>query len=277
MTEFKVHLLTKTVLQPEAFKHLSVNGLAWLNAHRCYSEKASIVDNPPSYLPKSEAEAGEKLLGQILKPGHFGVLEGFYMGFEVCNFPHDVMVQHRTHRLAEYNVQSQRYSGQRVLELVNWYKQNLSSREKAYLARHYISSSPKTDEFLVLLESIFYTRPCGVYPNSGSKPFTVTKEQRIESLLFDFATALTYYKEVNDWGYAPEVARQRLAQSIRQGYTFSCSFRSLLHLLDLRSPKNAQWEIRKLAEAVFQLLQVESPEITTWYSKYRLGKQNLSP
>jgi len=87
---FKIHVVAKTI-DPQQ--------LIWLSAHRDYCEANSVLENPPIYLPKNEKEAGEKLEGMLLNKGHFGPLEHPHITFEVCGFPHDTMVQARTHRV----------------------------------------------------------------------------------------------------------------------------------------------------------------------------------
>lgn len=273
---FKVHLLAKTELQPEVLQHLGANGLAWLAAHRCYSEELSIVDNPPKYLPETEEEAGEKLLGKILKPGHFGTLEHFHMTFEAVGFPHDVMAQHRTHRVGtSFAVQSQRYTSERVIGLVKHF--NSLDPESQEQLESACSPYEDTDCFIRELEKVFYSRPVGEYTARDGKRFIITNQTRLDDLMSDFETARMYYHRVVNLGFSEETARNRLAQSVRQGYIFTLNSRSHFHQSDLRLPKNAQWEIRQLFSLLFEQVKKVSPEQTDWYEKNRLGKNKLSP
>jgi thymidylate synthase (FAD) len=278
---FRVHLVAKTELQPEVFQHLGANGLAWLTAHRCVSEELSIVENPPSYLPKTEQEAGERLGGQILMPGHFGVLEAYSVTIEVVGFPHDVMAQHRTHRVgASFAVTSSRYTGQRILDLVKRYY-NLSPEGQEHFdcgnGLYPLEVEAEVCELWSDLQKIFYARPAGSYTDRSGKKFEIKEDYRVASLLSDFQTALAYYHEVVQLGYSEETARNRLAQSLRQSYFVTLNTRSILHQMDLRLPKNAQWEIRQLFELLFKQLISISPEISTWYEKNRYAKNKISP
>ena len=53
--------------------------------------------------------------------------------------------------------------------------------------------------------------------------------------------------------------------------------RSLLHFCDLRIPKDAQSEIRTMAEMLFEEFKIWMPEVAEWYEKNRKGKNKLSP
>lgn len=274
---FNIHILAMTKIVAEPYKHLGPNGLAWANAHRCYSEEPSIIDNPPSYTPRTEEEAGQRLLGQILKPGHFGVLENFGINLEVVGFPHNVIAQARTHRVAvNFAVTSQRYSGQRILELVEeYYRMDSSNRENFDLGT-FLPGTPATELFLKVGQ-VFYARPEGIYTNREGKKYEVFRDNVIYDLLSDFETAKMYHQRVVKEGYSEEHARDRLAQSIRQSFTVNFNIRSLMHMLDLRSPANAQLEIRTMAYMLFDKLKEVAPDIAAFYEKSRLGKNKIAP
>lgn len=96
---------------------------AWTAAHRCYSEGSSIFENPPGMMPETEKDAGERLIGMVLNPSHFGVFEHDKLVFEVVGVPHNAIMQARTHRVGvSFDVQSQRYTGKRVIQLVEDFK-----------------------------------------------------------------------------------------------------------------------------------------------------------
>lgn len=277
-SRFKIHLVAKTVIQPEQFKHLGANGLAWLAAHRDVSEELSVVDNPPLYLPATEAEAGERLAGQILKPGHFGVLEHFGFVFECCGYPHSVISQARTHRVSfSFDVQSQRYTGDRVLALAEQYY-SLSDREEEEVEYHNFTFNENTQTFLKSLEDLFYTRPPGYYTDRKGVRYEVTSFDYYETLCKDLlTTALNYDRRRTVKGQSEEAARGVLGQDVRQGWFMSTNIRGLLHFLDLRYKKDAQLEIRDLAHRLFAILQTITPEICLWYEKNRLSKNKIAP
>ena len=68
-----------------------------------------------------------------------------------------------------------------------------------------------------------------------------------------------------------------LAQAIRQSCVVSGNARAWLHFCDLRTPKDAQGEIRKLALMIFAHFKEWMPEVATWYENNRLGKNKLAP
>jgi thymidylate synthase (FAD) len=65
--------------------------------------------------------------------------------------------------------------------------------------------------------------------------------------------------------------------TIRQHFVFSVNVRSLLHLLDVRLPKDAQLEIRCFMEMLYIEFEKLLPLIAQWYKENRYGKKKLAP
>lgn len=221
----------------------------WTAAHGDYSEEF-IGDEWQAGTWPNEEKAWKLIEKHLLRKDrpHAGPLEHAQIVIAVGGFPHDVAMQHRTHRLASFDVQSQRYTGERVLQAA-------------------------LDH--TLIESVFYARPIGKYHDRQGGKFEYSEKDRKHDLNY-FHRAAIMYKIKLDNGMPPEMARHYLPQSIRQNYTFSCNVRSLLHFFDMRTARDAQLEIQTLCEYVYQEFSAWMPELAEWYKERRWGKSTLS-
>jgi thymidylate synthase (FAD) len=169
--------------------------------------------------------------------------------FNCGYFPHSVMQQARTHRIASFDVQSLRYTGLRFLDVV----------------------TGKRD-----IEEVFYLRPVGDYEDRQGKKYHYSAEQRKADLEWCFEAVKRYSLDIQA-GMSEEHARGKLPFDYRQHFIVSFNLRSLMHFLDLRGKKNAQLEIQKLCDLMWVHFENWTPEIADWYAKNRLGKAKLSP
>lgn len=220
----------------------------YLALHQCYSENyvfENIGKTP------SEKECGEIAVKRLLAGdrGHWSCTETAYIVFNVGYFPHSVMQQATRHRLISFSVESMRYSGQRIIDVIDG----------------------KRD-----LEDVFYLRPIGEYSDRQGDKYYYSPEQR--RLHWDYCLkACELYKDNIKSGMSEEHARGLIPFDFRQHFVMSCNLRSLLHFLDLRFKKDAQIEIQKLSELMWGHTQEWVPEIASWYEKNRLGKARLAP
>jgi thymidylate synthase (FAD) len=239
MDKFKVDVLSKTA-NPQTIMYLAL--------HQDYSEDYiyESLDKTPS-----EIKCGEIAVKRLLEGnrGHFGVLEHCHIVFSVGYFPHSVMQQATRHRIASFDVQSGRYSGQRIVDVINFKRS---------------------------LEDVFYLRPVGNYSDRQGKKYYYSPELR-EIHLQHCVDACGLYKQNIESGMSEEHARGLIPFDFRQHFVMSCNLRSLLHFLDLRFKKDAQLEIQKLSEMMWAHTQDWVPEISAWYEKNRLGKARLAP
>ncbi len=238
-SKFRVDVLNQTV-NPQT--------LIWFALHQDYSEKYVFCEDPPS-----EAHAGEVIVKRLLagERGHYGPLEHASITFSCGYFPHSVMQQARTHRVAvSFDVQSMRYTGHRVCQVA---------------------------DNLLPLEDVFYLRPVGTYSDRQGKKYTYTEEQRSEDVLLCKAAAQRYCHMVRYLGHAEEHARGILPFDFRQHFVVTFSLRSFLHFMDLRSKLDAQEEIRNLCDLMWPHFQAWAPELAAWYEKTRLHKARLAP
>ena len=164
-------------------------------------------------------------------------------------FPHSVMQQARTHRIASFDVQSMRYTGERICRAANG---------------------------ALDLEEVFYLRPLGNYSDRQGKKYAYTAEQRAIDLNLCRAAA-ERYRDLLAAGFAEEHARGILPFDYRQHFVVSFNLRAFLHFLDLRAKLDAQEEIRVLCDLMWPHLEAWAPEIAAWYAKNRLHKARLAP
>lgn len=196
---------------------------------------------------------GPKIIKSLLagKKGHFGPLEHPSITLAVGYFPHDVIVQARTHRVGvSFDVMSQRYTSEGLI---------------------------KAAKGEIPLEKIIYIRPIGFYqdPNTGSIYEFCEKERERELKMARLQ--VNHYAESVASGMPFEMARHLAPQGIRQHFVVTFNLRSLFHFLDLRAKKDAQIEIRTLAYALLEEARDWCPVLTEWYEKNRLGSGLLAP
>jgi thymidylate synthase (FAD) len=221
--------------------------LCWLAMHQDYSAYP-VVDNI-SKCP-GETKAGEYLISHCIKFNHFGVLEHPSITFNCVGFPHHTVMQLRTHRVGiSFDVSSMRYCSQHILDVAN----NKRSLEEVFCLR----------------QPGFYTDRKGARYELSNSEYE-DRKSTIYGLCCDYQMAI-------EQGESEEHAREIIPQSIRQNFVVSFNARSLLHVLDLRSEKNAQLEIQQFSELLFLRFSEWMPEIAAWYESKRLSKNRLAP
>jgi len=92
-----------------------------------------------------------------------------------------------------------------------------------------------------------------------------------------YATALRDYFQLISMGVPAEDARMVLPIGLRINLVMTVNARSLMHILDMRLPPNAQWEIRELCGALLDLAERWMPNTFEWYRENRAGKHMLAP
>ena len=217
---------------------------AFIALHTDYSEDY----RPDTKL--SEDRAGIQCVEKLLKGGrgHYGPLEHPFMTLALRADTATVN-QLTRHRFFSVDVQSMRYTGNRISMVAN--------KE-------------------LLPEEVFYVRSPGHYADRNGNSYEWTQEQMDESLAIAYSSALDYDRQCNQ-GVAYEQARHALICSYYQNVIASGSLRSWLHLLDVRLKANAQSEIQYLMELVALEVKLWVPEIYAWWEKHRRGKAMLAP
>lgn len=237
--------------------------LIWLSAHQCVCEGVAIDDAIPP-----EDKAGEYVVKHLLagNRGHFSPAEAPQISFSVSGFNHRTMQQLTRHRVGvHFSVQSFRYSGDRFLDLGRKLEDcniwDINTWGQAIL-----------DE----VESLYYLRPVGTYTDRSTGVYEYTEKSRSFDLSCCAATAFWYYLGFQE-GKSHEQCAGLLPMDARQNWVMSFNVRSLMHVFDLRIPKNAQLEIRWLCELLWVHFEEWVPAIAGWYQKNRYEKARLSP
>lgn len=243
------------------------NFLSYIGMHQCYAEVP--VHTELDKLSKlSEKELGNRIVNKCLKYGHHSVIEHPTISFLVSGFVHNVVGQITRHRHLSFSVQSQRYTCERVLKTVEeLYKLDLLT---------------ETEETIFelkkeLVESLLYFRPVGNYFDRDGNKYFYSEEIRNNNIKKCEKDLMEYYYNIKTLGMAPEHCRDLLPQNIRQDFVVTMNARSLLHFCDLRLPKDAQNEIRVLANIFLDEFKKWMPEVAEWYIKNRAGKNKLAP
>lgn len=164
-----------------------------------------------------DAEKG--ILNFLIRERHGSPFEHNYFKFHV-RAPIFVIREWQRHRIGSYNEESGRYVELRP--------------------DFYIPKSSRIQE-----------------GKPGAYTFTEgTKEQTDlvrRSITAASETAFSRYQKMIDEGVAKEQARLVLPLNIYSEFYFSCNARSLMNFLELRMAPNAMYEIRKYAEALYEL------------------------
>jgi thymidylate synthase (FAD) len=217
--------------------------LVYTALHQCYSSEP--VEKLPINTPSI---CIDRLLNG--NRGHWGCFEHPSITLGCYSFPHSVMVQARTHRVGiSFDVQSGRYTSKNVIAVA---------------------------EGKMPIAEVFYTRPPGQYADRLGKQFTWTEDD-IQIYYFDCLNAARKYADRIKTGVAEELARGSLPYEQRQHFIMTVNARSLCHLLDLRSKKNAQIEIQWFSELLFNEFEKWMPELADYYRQKRYGRSLLAP
>lgn len=84
------------------------------------------------------------------------------------------------------------------------------------------------------------------------------------------------YKKALESGIPRELARTMLPVNIYTKFYYQTNLRDLLHFIELRSEKNAQYEIREYAKALSEIVHIAFPNIHTAFKRFYLESQTLS-
>ncbi len=217
--------------------------------HQDYAE--SFVVSERDRWP-DEREAGQLVVKNLLSGnrGHYGPLEHPQIVLNCGWFPHSTMQQVRTHRVGvSFDVQSFRYTGQRILDVV---------------------------EGKYPVEEVFYLRPLGFYSDRQGKKYEYTAAHREQDIGLCLEACKHYHSRIQA-GFSEEHARGLIPFDIRQHWVMSANVRSLMHLLDLRWKADAQLEAQKLCEVIWPHFQAWVPAVAEWYEVNRAKKARLAP
>jgi thymidylate synthase (FAD) len=126
------------------------------------------------------------------------------------------------------------------------------------LVRHRVASYAQMSQRVVPVEKMGYIVPPTIMNNDSALKEYVAIINICES---------AYKILVDTYKIPPEDARFLLPNATETQVVMTMNFRSWLHFLKLRTAKEAQWEIRFVAEIIYQHLKQISPEV--FDEKYR--------
>ena len=208
-------------------------------------------------LTLDESQYGDIMVKRVLanNRGHYGIAEHVSVTVSFGFYPHNSVAQATRHRLASFDVQSFRYTGDHIVKLYE------DSGRRLY------------DE---ALERLIYLRPVGGYRSRNGGVYQYTEERRARDL--DFARyALVRYIDAVGEGMPLEQARGMLPYDYRQHLVVTMNLRAAMHFLDIRGLTDAQIEIRAMAYQLHDVLYKEYPEVMEWYTQNRFTKNKLAP
>lgn len=214
----------------------------WSAQHVCVGEYFS----PDSNIPENP---GEAVIKHQLKVKHWSVLNFGYAVLHFKGFPHDTVMQLVRHQDSKPLVQSMRYTGKRMMDLVD-------HPEK--------------------VEDVFYCTPVGKYP-TRTGVYEVTEEYRKRYFSRAYESAVEYKRNIEVYGIPEEMSRRSLLSGYRQNFTMAGDIRAIFHWLDQRTVADSQIESVTLAYMALEELKKWSPVFFNWYEENRAGKNLLAP
>lgn len=219
----------------------------WIAQHFCVSE-----NHAKSSVP-SETRCGEIILNYELKGnrGHYSVLDQAFAKFNCYGFPHSTMTQIRTHASSGLKVlaQSGRYTGDRFR---------------------------KVGEGKANVDDVIFISPEGVYKDRKGNQYEYTSGRRKADLGRAVNACRLFAAKVAD-GCPYEMAREGFPYEFRQDFCIAGTLRTIFHMLDNRSKKDAQWQVVKFAELLMIELDSYCPELAKWYRENRYARAITSP
>ena len=238
---------------------------AWLAAHQDYSEgfvwdewqkQLDDVDYSHGGIEFYDSKFTEEYCGEMIVKhllaghrGHFGPLEHPQIVLNAGWFPHSTMQQLRTHRHLSFDCQSGRYTGKRIVQVVE----------------------NKRD-----IEEVFYFRPLGQYTDRNGKKYEYTANLKRQDIEWCRAACAIYADRIDD-GFSEEHARSMIPFDIRQHWVVSMNLRSLMHILAVRGKRDAQLECQQFCELVLPHFKAWTPQVYEWFEQNLWLKARLAP
>lgn len=225
-------------------KHGKVQLVDWMGNDKRIVNSARVSFGQDSDIPfdKDPNKPGgdTKLLNFLMKNRHTSPFESCVVTWKFV-VPLFVRSQHHRSRTWAFNEISRRYSSENlVFYLPNYFRTQHEKNRQA-------SKNDKTDPWL--------STP--FIKGNASNTLKVVSQKLFET-----------YEEMLKQGIAREQARMVLPQNLYTEYYGSVNLHNAFHFLRLRLDKHAQWEIRKVAEAMLEHLKKLYPVATEAFMKH---------
>ena len=119
------------------------------------------------------------------------------------------------------------------------------------LVRHRMASFTQQSQRYVGEETFRYVEPPSVQDNPAA-----------HEVFVDFMkTAQKAYRRLHELGIRNEDARFVLPNSVESEIVVTADFREWRHIVEIRGAAKAQWEIRRIALAILQILEEKAPAV----------------
>jgi thymidylate synthase (FAD) len=214
--------------------------------HQCYS-----ADPVEANFKPSEMDSGNIAVKRLLEGdrGHYSPFEHATITLVLGGINHGTIQQLIRSRIGvSFSIQSFRYTSEQILK----------------------AADGTTD-----VERIAYLRPVGKY-HDREISYDYTQKTRAEDLSVVSFLIKHVAKRIRE-GMPAEQARGMLGFDYRQHGVVTFNTRSFMGFFDRRSKKDAQIEIRILAELLLEKFHQWQPVVADYYIKNRWGKAKLAP
>ena len=201
------------------------------------------IKGVPEYMEETTYSKQAALLRQLMDAGHWGPWEHPVITFGISNMSRVTLARLTRHRIASFDIQSQRYVKMNMLNFVvppSFSAKKIKSRQ-------------------------------------GTKEIALDPLRRKaiwEDLLQHSHEA---YRELVDAGVPKEDARYLLPEGTFVHGTMTVNARSLMHIIALRSFGDAQWEIRELVKQLLILAKEWMPITFTHFEKRMKKRDVIAP
>jgi thymidylate synthase (FAD) len=182
---------------------------------------------------ESFTDSDDLLLRYLLRNGHTSPLEHCVITW-LFKVPLFVRSQHMRHRTWSFNEVSRRYTS----EVVDFYLP--TSFRKQHPSNRQASTSEHTDPLV---------------------EYHWEKQSAHKAVRAAMRDALALYEDMMVAGVAREMARMVLPQSLYTSYYGTIDLHNALRFIKVRSDEHAQWEIRRVAEAMHKQLRGLFPKV----------------
>ena len=183
-----------------------------------------------------------KLINYLIKHRHTSTLEHNLITFRFT-VPLYVRSQHHRHRTWSYNEISRRYTDVNI----KFYE------PKAFRTQH--KSNRQASNAEELIDPVLFL--AGTHKVAASEAFRGHNKISLE-----------LFNSLIEAGVCREQARGVLPQNMYTEYYGTCSLLNALKFISLRSHEGAQWEIRKVAEAMLEILEDLYPVTIAAYKEH---------
>lgn len=227
--------------------YLYGDGIGKVQLIESYGSDKSVVNSARVSFGEHKEELDErdkKLINYLIKHRHTSTLEHSGATFKFV-VPLFVRSQHHRHRTWSYNEISRRYTDVNI----QFYEPKLFRTQ--HKSNRQASNTDSIDPVL--------------YPDLSDSEFGIPAS---ESVIAHHEKSLELYHQLMARGVCREQARGVLPQNLYTEYYGTCSLLNALKFISLRSHEGSQWEIRKVAEAMLEILEDLYPVTMAAYKEH---------